>query len=66
MQHDIVLKKFYLLTPRVRVGSVGKIVGTMLLRFVILFNMICHIDRVMKKMIYNLFTSSPGVVEGGL
>ena len=51
MQHDHVLKKlnFDRLTPRVRVGGgggggvyAGKIFATMLLHFVILFNLICN------------------------
>ena len=44
MQHDIVMKKLYfdLLTPRMRGegGSAGKIFATILLHFVIPFNLI--------------------------
>ena len=70
MQHDHVLKKcsFDILTQWVRGGSAGKIFATVLLHFLIPFNLInfaiLQRDHVLKKLIFDLFTPSQGFGRG--
>ena len=65
MQHNIVLKKlnFDLLDIIVRGvgwGSAGKLFGTMLLHFMILFNLICNMTLFQKSFNFYILTPSIG------
>ena len=73
MQHNHVLKKcsFDILTQWVRGGSAGKIFATVLLHFLIPFNLInfaiLQRDHVLKKLIFDLSPHLKGLGgEGGL